>query len=283
MSLRVNELIHSFRAEGAENLPGALPSLKDLFPLAPGEQPVVGMFHSSGDPTVAEVLAGTGFDYLLIDGEHSPLSLETIQSVLRAVAGYPTLGVVRVPVNDEVVIKQYLDLGAQSLVVPMVDSAEQARAAARAVAYPPEGVRGIGSALARSGRWNRIPGYLNRARETITLVVQAESAAAVEDIDQIAAVDGVDGVFIGPSDLAATMGLLGQQTHPEVVAAAKHVIERVKAAGKFVGVNAFAQDQAHDYLAAGADFVNVGADVSLLASGSRALLDAFQGEARSGN
>lgn len=277
MSLRVNELIRSFRAEGAANLPGALPSLKDLFPLADGEQPVIGIFHSSGDPTAAEILAGTGFDYLLIDGEHSPLSLETIQSVLRAVAAYPTLGMVRVSANDEVLIKQYLDLGVQTLVVPMVDSVEEAQAAARAVAYPPQGVRGVGSALARSGRWNRIPDYLARARETITLIVQAESADSVANIREIAAVEGVDGVFIGPSDLAASMGLLGQQTHPDVVAAVKHVITEVKAAGKFVGVNAFAQDQARDYLTAGADFVNVGADVALLANGSRALLEAFQG------
>ena len=276
MSVRVNDLIHAFRAEDAPNLPGVLPSLKDLFPLASGEQPVIGMFHSSGDSAAAEILAGTGFDYLLIDGEHSPLSLETIQSVLRAIAAYPTLGVVRVPENSEVLIKQYLDLGAQSLVVPMVDSVEEAQAAARAVAYPPEGVRGVGSALARSGRWNRIPGYLTRARETITLIVQAESAAAVENAAAIASVDGVDGVFIGPSDLAASMGLLGQQTHPDVVAAVKHMIAEVKAAGKFVGVNAFAQDQARDYLASGADFVNVGADVALLAAGSTALLEAFQ-------
>ena len=276
MSVRVNELIQSFRVEGAANLPGALPSLKDLFPLASGDQPVVGIFHSSGDPTAAEILAGTGFDYLLIDGEHSPLSLGTIQSVLRAVAAYPTLGMVRVPANDEVLIKQYLDLGAQTLVVPMVDSVEEARAAARAVAYPPKGVRGVGSALARSGRWNRIPDYLARARETITLIVQAESADSVANITEIAAVEGVDGVFIGPSDLAASMGLIGEQTHPDVVAAVKHVITEVKAAGKFVGVNAFAQDQARVYLAAGADFVNVGADVALLANGSRALLEAFR-------
>ena len=276
MSVRVNELIQSFRVEGAANLPGALPSLKDLFPLASGDQPVVGIFHSSGDPTAAEILAGTGFDYLLIDGEHSPLSLGTIQSVLRAVAAYPTLGMVRVPANDEVLIKQYLDLGAQTLVVPMVDSVEEARAAARAVAYPPKGVRGVGSALARSGRWNRIPDYLARARETITLIVQAESADSLANITEIAAVEGVDGVFIGPSDLAASMGLIGEQTHPDVVAAVKHVITEVKAAGKFVGVNAFAQDQARDYLAAGADFVNVGADVALLANGSRALLEAFR-------
>lgn len=278
MSLRVNELIHTFRAEGAANLPGVLPSLKDLFalPRTP-EDPVTGIFLSSGDPTAAEICASAGFDYLLVDSEHSPLSLASIQAQLRAIAGYPTLSVVRVPDNDEVIIKQYLDLGVQSLIVPMVDSVAEAEAAARSVAYPSAGVRGVGAALARSGRWGGIPGYLPRARETITLVVQAESAAAVAGIEEIAAVDGVDGVFVGPSDLAASMGLIGQQTHPDVVAAVKHVITAVQAAGKFVGVNAFAQDQARDYLAAGADFVNVGADVALLASGARSLAGAFRG------
>ena len=256
------------------------PMFRDLFTAearaARGGRPAAGMFLSSGDCTAAEICAGAGLDYLLIDGEHAPLSLETVLAQLRTVAGYGVPVMTRVPALDAVLIKQYLDLGAQSLVVPMVDSVEEAQAAARAVAYPPGGVRGVGSALARSGRWNRIPGYLTRARETITLIVQAESAAAVENAAAIAAVDGVDGVFIGPSDLAASMGLLGQQTHPDVVAAVKHVIPEVKAAGKFVGVNAFAQDQARDYLASGADFVNVGADVALLAAGSKALLEAFR-------
>lgn len=211
-----------------------------------------------------------------MDGEHSPLSLESIQAQLRAIAGYPVLSVVRVPDNDEVIIKQYLDLGVQSLIVPMVDSVAEAEAAARSVAYPSAacGCRRGARALRTLGG---IPGYLPRARETITLVVQAESAAAIASIEEIAAVDGVDGVFVGPSDLAASMGLIGQQTHPDVVAAVKHVITAVQAAGKFVGVNAFAQDQARDYLAAGADFVNVGADVALLASGARNLAGAFRG------
>ena len=276
MSVRVEQLLGSFRAQDAVTLPGAQPSLKDLFAPEVGTTPVVGIFLSSGDPTAAEICAGTGFDYLLIDGEHSPLSLESIQAQLRTIAAYPTLSVVRVPGNDPVVIKQYLDLGAQSLVVPMVDTEAEARAAAAAVAYPSHGLRGVGSALARSGRWGRIPGYLGRARETLTLLVQAESVSAVDNAGRIAAVEGVDGVFVGPSDLAASMGRLGQQTHPDVVASVKHVITEVKAAGKFVGVNAFAPDQARDYLAAGADFVNVGADVALLATASRNLLEAFQ-------
>ncbi len=267
------------RAEPAEGgrLPGLPPSLRDLMAVAgradgdgseqtaPETSPVVGMFVSSGDPTAAEICAGAGFDYLLIDGEHSPLSLEAILAQLRAIAAYPTLPVVRVPDNDEALIKQYLDLGAQSLIVPMVDSAEDARRAARAVSYPGEGVRGVGAALARSARWGRVPDYLPQARRSISLIVQAESAAAVESIGSIAAVDGVDGIFIGPSDLSASMGLLGQQTHPDVVAAVEHVIEAAHAAGRFAGVNAFAPEQARRYVEAGADFVNVGADVALLA------------------
>lgn len=274
MSIRVRELMRAQPAEGGRP-PGLPPSLRDLMaargPAGAGAAagtetgPVVGMFLSSGDPTAAEICAGAGFDYLLIDGEHSPLSLETIQGQLRAVSGYPTIPVVRVPSNDEVLIKQYLDLGAQSLIVPMVDTVEQAQRAARAVAYPPEGIRGVGAALARSARWGRVPDYLAQARRSITLIVQAESAAGVENIAEIAAVDGVDGIFVGPSDLSASMGLLGQQTHPEVISAVQHVIDSAHAAHRFVGVNAFSREQAQAYADAGADFVNVTADVALLA------------------
>ncbi|QCU79079.1 2-dehydro-3-deoxyglucarate aldolase [Citricoccus sp. SGAir0253] len=257
----------------------AEPPLKDLFTpgaaAARGGRPVAGMFLSSGDPTAAEICAGAGLDYLLIDGEHAPLSLESIQAQLRAIAGTGTLALVRVPALDEVVIKQVLDLGAQNVLVPMVHTAEDAEAAVRAMHYPPRGVRGVGSALARSGRWNRTAGYLAAAGEQVTLLVQVESVEAVAHAADIAAVDGVDGVFIGPSDLSATMGLLGQQGHPDVVAAVKQVIADVKAAGKVVGVNAFVEAQAREYVAAGADFVNVGADVALLARGSEALADTW--------
>lgn len=273
MSIRVRELMRGEPAEGGR-LPGLPPSLRDLMAARKSAStgaadaetgPVVGMFLSSGDATAAEICAGAGFDYLLIDGEHSPLSLETIQGQLRAVSGCPTIPVVRVPANDEVLIKQYLDLGAQSLIVPMVDTVEQAQRAARAVAYPSEGIRGVGAALARSARWGRVPDYLGQARRSISLIVQAESATGIENIGEIAAVDGVDGIFVGPSDLSASMGLLGQQTHPEVVSAVKRVIDAGHAAHRFVGVNAFSREQAQAYADAGADFVNVTADVALLA------------------
>lgn len=238
----------------------------------------VGMWISSGSEVAAEIVASAGFDWVLIDGEHSPYSLETITSLLRAVGAYDATPVVRLPVNDTVLIKQYLDLGVQNLMVPMVDTAKEAEAAVAAMHYPPRGVRGVGAALARSSRWNAVPDYLNTASDTISLTVQIESAEAVKNAEEILAVDGVDAVFIGPSDLAASMGLIGQQQHPDVLDAVNSTIQKAKDAGKFVGVNAFNLDQAQAYLDAGVDFALVAADVSLLANHSRALAERFCAE-----
>ncbi|OFI37055.1 2-dehydro-3-deoxyglucarate aldolase [Arthrobacter sp. SW1] len=233
------------------------------------------MWVCSGSPLIAEICAGSGMDWLLIDAEHSPNGLESILAQLQAVHGYPVQAVVRPPFNDTVLLKQYLDLGVQNLLIPMVNSAEEARAAVAAVRYPPHGVRGVGSALARASRWNRIPDYLGRASETISVTVQIESEAAVAAVEQILAVDGVDAVFIGPSDLAASMGLLGEQEHPKVRAAVEHCLAAAQAAGKPAGVNAFNEATARAYLEAGASFVLVGADVAMLARGSETLAAKF--------
>ena len=238
-------------------------------------RPLAGMWVCSGSPLVAEICAGSGLDWLLIDAEHSPNGLESILAQLQAVNGYPVQVMVRPPVNDTVLIKQYLDLGAQNLLIPMVNSAAEAEAAVAATRYPPHGVRGVGSALARASRWNRVPDYLARASDTVSVTVQIESAAAVEAVEEILAVDGVDAIFLGPSDLAASMGVLGQQEHPEVRAAVEHCLAAATAAGKPAGVNAFNPATAHHYLAAGAAFVLVGADVALLARGSEALAARF--------
>lgn len=235
------------------------------------------MWVSSASPVVAEICAGAGLDWLLIDGEHSPVGLESVLSLLQAVAAYPVTPMVRAPSGDTVVLKQLLDLGAQNLLVPMVGSAEEAEAAVRAVRYPPRGVRGVGSALSRAARWNRVDGYLANADEVTSLFVQIESTAGVEAAAKIAAVDGVDGVFVGPSDLAASMGLLGQQTHPDVTAAVLRTFEAVQAHEKPVGVNAFGPAQAQRYLDAGASFILVGADVTLLANGSDELAQRYSG------
>jgi 4-hydroxy-2-oxoheptanedioate aldolase len=233
------------------------------------------MWVCSGSPLIAELCAGSGLDWLLIDAEHSPNGLESLLAQLQAVHGYPILPVVRPPVLDQVLVKQYLDLGAQTLLIPMVDTAQLAELAVRSAHYPPRGIRGVGSALARASRWNRIDGYLATASERISVIVQIESAEAVANIDAIVAVDGLAGVFIGPSDLAASMGHLGRQDHPDVIAAVEQCIAAAVIAGVPAGVNAFAEPLARRYLAAGASFILVGADVALLARATEELARRF--------
>ncbi|MGO4691483.1 HpcH/HpaI aldolase family protein [Glaciibacter sp. 2TAF33] len=245
--------------------------------LASATRPQIGMWVCSGSPLVAEICAGSGLDWLLIDTEHSPNGLESTLSQLQAVHGYPIVPLVRAPTGERVIVKQLLDLGAQNLLIPMIDTADQARDMVAAVRYPPQGVRGVGSALARASRWNRIEDYLANANETIALFVQIETTDAVANVAEIAAVTGIDGLFVGPSDLAASMGLLGQQDHPDVIAAVSHCIRTVSALGKPVGVNAFAPATAGRYLDAGADFVLVGADVAILARASEKLAETFMG------
>lgn len=245
------------------------PTLRER--LAATSRPLVGGWVCSGSALVAEIMAGSGLDWLLIDMEHGPNTLDTVRAQLQAVDGSPATPVVRVPIGDPVTIKQVLDLGAQNLLVPMVSTADEARAVVEATRYPPRGRRGVGSALARSARWNRVDDYLANADAYVSVFVQIETATGVEAAAEIAAVDGVDGVFVGPSDLAASLGLLGQQTHPDVVAAVRRSFAAVQAAGKPVGVNAFDHEGARSYADAGASFVLVGADVALLARGSEAL------------
>lgn len=239
--------------------------------LAGASRPLAGLWICSGSPLVAEIVAGAGMDWVLIDMEHSPNGLESTLAQLHAVAASPSTPLVRVPIGDVVTIKQVLDLGAQNLLVPMVSTAAEARAVVSAVRYPPRGTRGVGSALARSAQWNRVEDYLSNADAYVSLFVQIETAEGVENAAEIAAVDGVDGVFVGPSDLAASLGLLGEQTHPEVTAAVRRAFEGVRSVGKPVGVNAFDPAVAQDYVDAGARFLLVGADVGLLARGSDAL------------
>jgi len=243
--------------------------------LAASDRPLAGMWVSSGSAVAAEIAAGSGLDWLLLDMEHSAASLETVLTLLQVTQAYPITPVVRVPWNDPVVIKQVLDLGAQNLIVPMVSSADEAQAAVAATRYPPHGIRGVGSALARSARWNRVDGYLADALEHVSLTVQIETTTGVGNAAEIAAVEGVDAIFVGPADLSASLGLLGQQSHPDVVAAVHAVFAAARDAGTPVGVNAFDPAVAEAYLAAGADFVAVGADVALLARASEALAHRF--------
>ncbi|PWC35175.1 4-hydroxy-2-oxoheptanedioate aldolase [Azospirillum sp. TSO22-1] len=241
-------------------------------------RPQFGLWLGLADPYCAEIAAGAGFDWLLIDGEHAPNDVRSVLAQLQAVAPYPSHPIVRPVIGDTAVIKQMLDVGAQTLLVPMVESAEQAAALVAAVRYPPHGVRGVGAALARASRWNAIPGYLNRAEEEICLLVQVESRRGLDNLDAIAAVAGVDGVFFGPSDLSASLGLIGQPGHPEVKAAIEDGIARVAAVGKAPGVLATDEALARGYAAGGALFVGVGVDTTLYARAAGSLAAAFRGE-----
>ncbi|MBK0422509.1 2-dehydro-3-deoxyglucarate aldolase [Leucobacter sp. CSA2] len=239
------------------------------------DRPLIGLWACAGSPVTAEIVAGSGCDWVLLDAEHSPNGLESVLAQLHAMSGYPVAPLVRPPFGDPVLIKQFLDLGVQNLLIPMVDSAEQASEVVRAARYPLNGIRGVGSALARSARWNRVENYLGRADEFVSVTVQIESAAAVADVERIVRVDGVDAIFVGPSDLAASMGLIGQQNHPEVVEAVLRSIRAAVDAGIPAGVNAFVPADAERYIEAGASFVAVGADVAILARQTEALVERF--------
>lgn len=233
--------------------------------------PQIGMWVATGSAYVAEICAGSGLDWLLIDIEHAPNDLHSVLAHLQAVAPYPVHPVVRPPDADPVWIKRLLDIGARNLMVPMIDTAEQAAAVVAATRYPPHGIRGVGSAFARASRWNRIPGYIAGAAAGISVIVQVESACGLAEIEAITAVDGVDGVFIGPADLAASLGHPGDPDHPEVVEAIDRAVAAVTARGKPVGVNAFHEPTARRRIDHGCRFVLVGADVTLIARGGEEL------------
>ncbi|KVG66945.1 4-hydroxy-2-oxoheptanedioate aldolase [Burkholderia pseudomultivorans] len=238
----------------------------------------IGLWLGLANAYSAEVVAGAGFDWLLIDGEHAPNTVPTILAQLQAIAPYPSQPVVRVPWNDPVIVKQVLDVGAQTLLVPMVQSADEARAAVAATRYPPHGIRGVGSALARASRWNRVDDYLHRANEEMAVLVQVETRAGLDAVDAIARVEGVDGVFIGPADLAADLGHLGHPGHPDVQAAIDGAIRAIQAAGKAPGILSADEVAARRYLGAGALFVAVGVDTTLLARGAERLAGRFKGK-----
>ena len=253
------------------------------------QQPQIGLWLGLADPYCAEILAGTGYDWLLIDGEHAPNDVRSVLAQLQAVAsatsalpGRGSQPVVRVPVGEVALIKQYLDVGAQTILVPMVDTPAQAALLAQAMRYPPQGIRGIGSALARASRWQRYPNYIHEANAQVCLLVQAETVQAMENLDAIAATPGVDGVFIGPADLSASMGFSGNPAHPQVQAAMEDGIARILRAGKAPGILATSDAQARKWLDAGALFVSVGVDTMLLTAAASALLEKFKTPAARG-
>ena len=192
---------------------------------------VHGVWCQIGDTAVAEMIAGAGFDWMLFDTEHSPLNTTSILPLVQAAAAWPVSVLVRPASLNVADIKKILDLGVQTILIPMIQNADEAALAVAAVTYPPEGIRGVAGATRASG-FGRIPGYHRRARDEICLLVQVETVEAVAQIEAIAAVPGIDGIFVGPADLAASMGYPGEPGHPEVRAAVVDAIRRIRAAGK---------------------------------------------------
>jgi 4-hydroxy-2-oxoheptanedioate aldolase len=230
-------------------------------------RPQIGLWSSLCSNVCAEILAGSGFDWILIDTEHAPNDVQDVLSQLQAMNGGTAEPVVRVAWNDAVLIKRLLDLGARSLLVPFVQTAEEARKAVAATRYPPQGIRGV-SVTPRANRYGRVPGYHRKAHEEICVLVQVETRATVDEIAAIAAVDGVDGIFIGPNDLAADLGHLMDTRHPEVMATIAAAFDRIRAGGKPAGILTGDTEEAARFLEDGFTFVAVGSDLGLLAQGA---------------
>jgi len=235
----------------------------------------IGLWCSLSSHYATELVAGSGFDWILLDTEHSPNDLESVLQQLQATAPYPAHPVVRVPWNDMVTIKRYLDIGAQSLLIPYVQNAEEAKAAVAYTRYPPGGVRGVAGAT-RATRFGRVKDYAKRAHEEICVLVQVETQTALDSLEKIAAVDGVDGVFIGPADLHASLGYTGETNNPKVMPVIDDAIRRIRKCGKAPGILTGVEADARRWIECGGLFVAVGADTGVLARGTEALAAKFK-------
>ena len=223
----------------------------------------------------AEIVAGSGFDWILLDTEHTPTDIETVLTLLQALSAYPTTPIVRVPWNDMVTIKRYLDTGVQTILIPQVNTAEEARNAVAFTRFPTKGVRGAAGAT-RASRFGRIKDYLTRAHEETCRLLQIESKEALGNIEAIAAVEGVDGLFIGPTDLHASLGYLGERAHKDVMPVIDDAIARIVKTGKAAGILTSEEENARRWLKCGATFVALGSDAGILARGTEALVAKFK-------
>jgi 4-hydroxy-2-oxoheptanedioate aldolase len=240
------------------------------------KRPLIGIWQGLASAYTAEICAGAGFDWLLFDGEHAPNTIPTLLAQLQAVAPYPVHPIARPPIGETWLIKQYLDIGFQTLLLPLVANSGHAADLVRATRYPPAGTRGVGAALARASGWNRDRDYLACADQEICVLVQVETAEALRDLDAIARTEGVDGVFIGPADLSASLGHRGNPGHPEVAEAIDGAIATIIAAGKAPGILTADAAGGRRYLDLGCLFVGVGNDVGLLARAADGLAAQFR-------
>jgi 4-hydroxy-2-oxoheptanedioate aldolase len=238
-------------------------------------EPQIGLWAGLCSATVVEVIANAGFDWIVIDTEHAPNELPNVVEQLRALAGWHTTAVVRPTWNDIVLIKRFLDVGAQTLLIPFIQNAEEATRAATSMRYPPHGIRGV-AAMHRASSYGFDTDYFARVHEELCLLVQLETRAALAELEAIAEVDGVDGIFIGPSDLAADMGHLGNNRHPDVQAAIADACRRCQRIGKPVGILTPVLEDARKFLDMGITFVAVGSDIGLLRWTSENLLKSFK-------
>lgn len=254
-----------------------MPAPKNTFKeaLAKGERQI-GCWMSFADGQIAEIMGTCGFDWLVIDGEHAPNDIRSIRDQLIALTASPSHPVVRVPVGETWMIKQVLDAGAQTVLVPIVESADQARELVRACHYPPNGVRGVGATAARATMFGSVSEYIQTANQEVCLLVQVENRAGIDALDEILQVEGIDGVFIGPADLSTDMGHQGNSAHPEVRAAIADAITRIKTAGIAPGILGVSEEATQAYLDMGAQFLAVGIDVLVLAQNARALSQSWK-------
>lgn len=238
----------------------------------------IGCWMSFAEPVTAEIVGTAGFDWLVIDGEHAPNDIRSIRDQLVALASSSSHPVVRVPVGETWLIKMVLDAGAQTVLVPIVESAGQGQELVRACRYPPEGLRGVGAGAARATMYGSVSDYIQTADQEICLLVQVENRKGLSALDEILNVEGIDGVFIGPSDLSTDMGFQGDSTAPEVREAIADAFSRIRAAGKAPGILGTSDEATQAYLDLGAQFLAVGVDVSVLANAARALAGKWKGK-----
>lgn len=254
-----------------------MPAQQNKFKLALEQnKKLIGLWLGLANSYTSELCAQIGFDWLLIDGEHAPNDVISIMGQLQSMQAYDSHIVVRAPSDDRVLLKQYLDVGVQSLLIPMVETAEQAKQIVRSVQYPPTGVRGVGAALARASNFNLTPDYLTTANDEICLLLQVESMSGIEALDEILNVEGVDGIFIGPADLAADMGFVGKPNEPKVQEVIIEALNKINQSNKASGILTSDPSLLKNYKQIGINFLAVGSDVGVLINGLKSLKKQYE-------
>lgn len=236
-----------------------------------------GLWNAIPDTYVAEICAGAGYDWIVIDAEHAPFDERTILTQLQAMAAYPdTQVLVRPPSANPVFLKKMLDFGVQSFVIPMIETKEQAEEMVQAVLYPPEGIRGVAPAMARASRWGTVKDYANEANDEICLILQIESLKGIENLEGISQIHGVDGLFIGPADLAASYGYIGDTDHPEIEQIIQEALGTIRKSNKTAGILALKEQEVQTYMEQGANFIGIGVDLLMLAAQVRGTIGKYK-------